>query len=274
MTTMTTRVSPEWLALREPVDAASRSADLAEALRRNLDGARPIVVHDLGCGTGSMARWLAPELPGPQLWVMYDQDSRLLRHAAAALPARVRDGGPVAAQTRHRDVTNLSDEELAGASVVTASALLDILTAAEVERIVDRCVKAGCPTLLTLSVIGRVEMAPADPLDDEIAAAFNAHQRRVTERGRLLGPDAVPMTVALFEHAGAEVHVRRTVWRLGAAESALLAEWLAGWVAAACEQRPELTFAAADYMRRRLTEAAAGKLRVEVHHEDVLAWPR
>ena len=38
--------------------------------------------------------------------------------------------------------------------------------------------------LLTLSVVGRVELNPADPLDRRVAAAFDAHQRRVTERGR------------------------------------------------------------------------------------------
>lgn len=274
MTAMTTRVSPEWLALREPADAASRAAELAEALRRSLDDARPVVVHDLGCGTGSMARWLAPRLPGPQLWVMYDQDPVLLRHAAAALPARARDGRPIAVQARQRDVSNLTDEEMAGATIVTASALLDILTADEVERIVDGCVKARCATLLTLSVVGRVELTPADPLDAEIAEAFNAHQRRMTERGRLIGPSASRMAVALFEHAGAEVVVRPSVWRLGSANTDLLIEWFAGWIGAACEQRPDLTLSTADYVGRRLAEAAEGTLRVDVHHEDVLAWPR
>ena len=52
------------------------------------------------------------------------------------------------------------------------------------------CAGAGCPILLTLSVVGRVELTPADPLDRRVAAAFDAHQRRTTERGRLLGPDA------------------------------------------------------------------------------------
>ncbi len=52
--------------------------------------------------------------------------------------------------------------------------------------------------LLTLSVVGRVELTPADPLDAGIAAAFNDHQRRATERGRLLGPDAVAVATEAF----------------------------------------------------------------------------
>ena len=44
------------------------------------------VIHDLGCGTGSMGRWLAPLLPGPQHWVVHDRDADLLEVAAADLP--------------------------------------------------------------------------------------------------------------------------------------------------------------------------------------------
>ncbi|HEY4993348.1 MAG TPA: hypothetical protein VII33_14835 [Nakamurella sp.] len=64
------------------------------------------------------------------------------------------------------------------------------------------------------------------------------------------------------------------VWRLGAADTALTAEWFTGWVGAACDQRPELTAAAAGYQRRRGAEAAAGRVGVTVHHHDLLARPR
>ncbi len=70
---------------------------------------------------------------------------------------------------------------------MTASALLDVLTREEIDRLAAACAGAGVPALLTLSVVGRVEFTPADPLDAEFAEAFNAHQRR----GELLGPDAI-----------------------------------------------------------------------------------
>ena len=58
----------DWLALREPADAAARSRTLVDVLRPVLDGRpdRPLEVHDLGCGAGSMGRWLAPLLSVPQ----------------------------------------------------------------------------------------------------------------------------------------------------------------------------------------------------------------
>jgi len=268
------RVSPAWLALREPADAAARAIDLVEDVRRLLPASAPVVVHDLGCGTGSMARWLAPQLSGAQHWVMYDRDADLLAHAAANVPPLSADDSRVSVETRQRDITRLDQRDLTGASLVTASALLDMLTAAEVERIARSCVEAGCPALLTMSVTGRVDLTPSDPLDDAIASAFNAHQRRTHGDGPLLGPDAVGAAADVFATLNAEVDIRPSPWRLGASESALAVEWFRGWVSAACEQRPELTAATHAYVEQRLADAAGGRLRVTVHHHDLLAVPR
>jgi hypothetical protein len=117
-------------------------------------------------------------------------------------------------------------------------------------------------------------MIPADPLDRRVAAAFDAHQRRATDRGRLLGPDAVRCAVEQFGQVGAEVLVRPSPWRLGASQAELAAEWFTGWVAAACEQEVELAVEADAYTRRRLAQAGAGRLAVTVDHADLLVLPR
>src|SRR5258705_4803730 len=181
--------SPAWLGLREAADAEGRSLELLDALRRHLSDASPLVIRDLGCGTGSMGRWLAGRLPGPQHWIMYDSDAVLLDHAAASL---VQAADSITVETRQDDVTRLSAADLAGASLVTASALLDLLTLDEVHGLAAACVGAACPALLVLSVVGRVELTPAGPRDAEIAVAFNAHQRRTVEGGRRLCPDSAP----------------------------------------------------------------------------------
>ena len=69
------------------------------------------------------------------------------------------------------------------------------------------------------------------------------------------------------------MHVRPSPWRLGAAESALAAEWLGGWLDAAFEQDAELAAEAAAYARRRLAQARAGRLAVTVGHADLLVVP-
>jgi hypothetical protein len=164
--------------------------------------------------------------------------------------------------------------ELAGAALITASALLDTMTADELERLVATCAGADCPVLIALSVTGHVEITPAEPFDQSVTDAFNAHQRRSTSAGKLLGPDAVGAAVDSFTRLGLEVLVRPSPWRLGPRHAALAAAWFTGWLAGACEQRPELRAHAASYARRRLTEAAAGDLSVTVHHQDLLVRPR
>lgn len=255
----TTQFAPEWLALREGADAAARAEELLEPLRAQLTG--PLVVRDLGCGTGAMGRWLAPRLPNPQHWILTDRDLALLVRAASSLP--------VPAVTVQRDITELTAADLAGTSLVTGSALLDLLTADEVDALAGACVTEGLPALLTLSVVGRVELDPMDPLDAEVEAAFNAHQRRTVDGRRLLGPDAVTATAAAFERRGAVVHRRPSPWRLGPEQAELAAQWLVGWVAAASEQEPGLDLDG--YLRHRLATCEAGELRVTVHHEDLLA---
>ncbi|MET8678877.1 class I SAM-dependent methyltransferase [Streptomyces sp. NPDC004647] len=275
--THTPRYAPEWLELREGADAAARAAGLLHPLRRHLaDLPRRgpgLVIRDLGCGTGSMGRWLAPRLPGPQHWILHDHDPDLLDRAVALTPGKAADGSRVTVATERGDIARLTADGLAGTSLVTASALLDVLTRDELDWLVAACADAGCPALLALSVVGRVEFTPADPLDAEIADAFNAHQRRSDQGRGMLGPEAVEAAAEAFGRRGATVRVHASPWRLGADESALTAEWLRGWVGAACDQRPDLAPGAEAYLRRRLEACAAGELRVLVHHSDLLALP-
>jgi len=272
VTTEPVRAGAGWLALREPVDAAARSTELVEELRGSLTPSRPLVVHDLGSGSGSMARWLAPQLPGAQHWVLHDRDVELLQLAAAHPPGAASDGAPVTSETRSDDITRLAS--LPDAGLVTASALLDMFTAEELQRLVATVVTARCPVLIALSVVGRVELAPVDPLDERVAGAFNAHQRRVRSTGALLGPDAVGHAVDEFARQGLDVLVRNSPWRLGPGDAELAAAWFEGWLGAACEQEPDLVADARAYAGRRREELSAGLLSVTVHHEDLLARPR
>jgi SAM-dependent methyltransferase len=273
MTSEPVRAGAGWLALREPADAAARSTALVEELRPYLVDDRVTTVHDLGCGTGSMARWLAPRLSGPQHWVLHDRDAELLVLAGADPPRASSDGAPVSAETRHDDITRLDLSVLADASLVTASALLDMLTSDELDRLVRDCAATGCPLLLTLSVTGLVDLAPANPLDALFVAAFNKHQRRASDIGRRLGPDALEAAVDGFARLGREVEVRPSPWRLGPDSTELTRQWLAGWVGPACEQRPELERLRHSYVQRRLAELDEGRLRVTVHHQDLLVHP-
>lgn len=268
------RVSERWLALREPADAAARSGELVEVLLQHLPGTGRRVIHDLGCGSGAMGRWLAPRLPGPQHWVLHDRDPALLAAALAEPPGPAADGAAVTVEARRSDISRVQTDDLAGATLITASALLDMLTKDELDILASLGVATDCPALFTLSVVGRVELTPGDPLDGRVAAAFNAHQRRLTDKGRLLGPDAPAAATEEFGRLGAMVFERPSFWRLGASNAELGRVWFAGWVGAACEQEPELAAHTDAYVRRRLAQARAGQLAVTVEHADLLALPR
>lgn len=232
--------APDWLALREPADAAARSTELVALLRE------PAVVRDLGCGSGSMGRWLRPLLR-TGTWYLHDRDPVLLEIAA-------RDGGIAVVG----DLAAL--DSLAGTDLVTCSALLDLLTAPEVDRLADLC--AGVEVLFTLSVSGGASLDPPDPLDARFAAAFDAHQRR----SGLLGPDAGGYAAQAFRNRGRTVETRDSPWRL--TQGPLLEEWLRGWISAAVKHDPTLRAEAAPYLRRRLADP---DLRATVPHLDVLA---
>jgi hypothetical protein len=251
------RFDAAWLGLREPADAAARSAALVSRVLAELPA--PAVVHDLGSGTGSMVRWLAPRLSGAR-WVLHDRDPDLLALA------------PDGVERRITDLAALTAGDLPDAGLVTASALLDVLTAAEVETIAGACARLRVPALLTLTVVGRVDLDPPHPLDAAVAAAIDAHQRRTVAGRRQLGPDAVGVATRAFVTSGAAVDVRPSPWVLGGADADLLGAWLRGWVGAAAQRRPDL--ALEGYLADRLTAARAGRLRVTVHHADLLArWP-
>ena len=252
---MTGEFSETWLGLREPADAAARARDLVALLPGPVR-----VIRDLGCGTGSLGRWLAPQLPGPQHWIMADRDPVLLDHARANMPFP-----GVTVTTEVSDVTALRAADLAGTDLVTCSALLDILTAEEVASLAAACAEARTPALFTLSVAGEVTLDPELPDDRAVEAAFNEHQRRVHGGRSLLGPDAPAVAAAAFEKAGATVVTRPSPWRLDSGMSALSAQWLRGWVGAAREQRPDLRLDT--YLNERLGDLP----RITVEHVDLLA---
>lgn len=267
------RYASSWLDLREPADAAARATELVDVLRSHLTGVPDQVILDLGCGTGSMARWLAPRLGGRQHWIMQDHDADLLDFAAASI---IGTGAAITVETRQGDITKLTAADLDGVSLVTTSALLDLLDANDAGRIAAACAESGTPALFTLSVSGRAELTPAEPLDGPLNSAFNDHLRHHVAGRTLLGADAADAVSRAFTDRGATVQVVPSVWRLGPDQRTLTAEWLRGWVTAASTRLGRdaaVEHEIDDYLSRRLAQAAAGELTVTVHHADLLALP-
>jgi hypothetical protein len=272
--------SPEWLALREPADARARAGALEVALASAMAARGPTpgttwVAVDLASGTGANVRHLAPRLPGPQRWRLLDADPRLLERARERCTGlRAADGSPVEIESRTLDLARTSLREACdGASLVTASALLDLVSEAWVQALAAACAGAGAVTLLALDYDGRRECLPGDAGDAQALAAFEQHQRRDKGFGPALGAQATEAAATAFAARG--FHVRRAPsdWWLGPEEAPLQAALLRGWAEAASEARPEARAAIETWQGRRTAHLAARVSRLHVGHQDLLAVP-
>src|SRR5579872_1979867 len=81
----------DWLTLREPFDHHARSVVLARQLVERLPK-RPRLL-DLGAGTGSLFRSLAPIIGRGQDWLLIDADDALLEDAFGRTAAWARRQG-------------------------------------------------------------------------------------------------------------------------------------------------------------------------------------
>lgn len=265
--------SEQWLALREPVDSASRCGHVSAAVAEYLHG--PVEVVDMGAGTGANARCLAPRLAGPQHWRLLDHDAGLLRRAASECSVlHAADGRAVTVSPEQIDLASFDWAEVAGSDLITASALLDLVGEQWIDALVEAAGRMGCCALFALSYDGRIEWSPEDADDELVRVAFNEHQRGQVHFGEpTLGPAAGFHAAGRFSAAGFEVVRGDSAWRLGADEMPLLAALIDGWVAAATEQMPERSQRITDWAERRRKAVAEGRARVLVGHLDFAAMP-
>ncbi|MGY6553108.1 MAG: methyltransferase domain-containing protein [Wenzhouxiangella sp.] len=275
----------DWLSLREPADHAARSealfARLTPFLTERAAQGGAVRILDLGAGSGSNLRWLAPRLEYAQDWTLVDRDAGLLARAEAS-SLQAPTARPLRVQTLKADLADSALPWIAAADLVTAAAFFDLVSAEWIERLSASCARVGAACLFVLSVDGRRGLMDANgsAIKDEddlfLQALFNAHQRREKGLGAALGPDAGPALARRLAAHGLEVETQASDWRLPAGQDltkALGRELIKGWRAAALEQAPDAASRIDAWHQRRQAELAAGRLGLHVGHLDVLALP-
>jgi hypothetical protein len=279
-----------WLAQREAADWAARSEMLVQRVRDVVAHTGTVSALDLCTGTGSNLRYLMGRLPARQRWLVVDRDDALLPEVpirlsrwAEAHGYSVRPDGRITdlrgdrfechVETRQMNLARLDAEIFEGKHLVTASALLDLVSESWLRLLAGRCRTVGAAVLLTLTYDGRSACNPVEPEDDMVRELMNQHQ--MTDKG-LGGPASGPQAWAVaeraFREAGYRVEGASSDWSLKPSEQRFQRELIEGWARAGREIAPQHAETIADWLRRRLDHLAAGRSRIVVGHRDMAAW--
>lgn len=291
----------DWLDLREPFDALARSEAVAARLLAGLP-ARPRLL-DLGAGTGSLFRWLAPRIGRAQAWTLVDASRETTEAAFDTIADRAEEVGlrvtfpsrrtllvhaPGGAWRVEALIADLAEAPgnlpslRDGADAVLCSALCDLVSAPWLEGM---AAALRVPFYAALCVDGRAAFAPPHPADARVAAGFRRDQGRDKGfGGPALGPAAQAAIARIFGARGFAVEGAASDWvvrgRGGLAEPALrgrtagfLAELVIGHAEAAARQDRRGAARIANWREARLAQVAEGRLSVRVGHRDVLAVP-
>ena len=264
-----TGFSADWLALREPHDVRARNPAVLNAVVASLAGNTAVRIVDLACGTGSTLRALSPRLPARQNWRLADNDLGLLARATATThPAGV--SVTAVPLDLNRDLEAVLDGPV---DLITASALLDLVSEAWLERLAVEIAARSIPLYAALSYDGRIELGPADPLDAAIAAAVNAHQRTDKGFGPALGPAAASAAIARFEKLGYSILHGASDWVIGPDDRDIQMEIFASW-AGAVRELGDLSLAdTVGWLTRRRDAIAAGRSSIRIGHVDIFVRP-
>ncbi len=264
--------SAEWLRLREGADHRARDIGLVQALAAYLAGRDEAALLDLGCGTGSNLRTLAPALPARQHWRLVDHDPALLEAARAQIASwqgKARLPG-LTYDLEQADLrTELERLLQPDCDVVTAAALFDLVSTGWMDAFVARLAERRCAFYTVLIYDGEMRWAPAHPADEAIAEAFNAHQRRDKGFGPAAGPEAAPYLEAKHKAEGYRVMTARSPWRLTRKDLPLMTAAAEGIAQAAAETGRLSPADIASWLSARQNLKSC-----EIGHIDLLALPQ
>ncbi len=284
----------DWLTIRESADAAARSVAVTDAVAEHLASrvgpGSELSILDLGSGTGANLRYLAGRLPRPQCWRLVDRDAVLLAQVLPRVSAWATGRGAIVSGTpcgtvvrgsdldcrievRRVDLARLDRADLfGGRALVTASALLDLVSARWLHQLAEACGGVGAVVLFVLTYDGRWSCTPEDRSDETVRQLVNRHQHSVKGFGRALGPDATGHAARAFEAVGYEVQSASSDWRLGPTDGVLQRALIEGWSTAARQIDPSSADAIEAWRARRLAWVGEAVSQIDVGHSDLAAW--
>jgi hypothetical protein len=157
-------------------------------------------------------------------------------------------------------------------ALVTAAALLDLVSESWLRELASRCRGRGAAVLFALSYDGRIQCSPSDPEDAGIRDLVNRHQRTDKGFGPALGPDAADAAERCLTSLGYQVQREPSDWVLAAESDQLQRQLVEGWADAAMAIAPERSASIRGWLARRLTHVAGGRSQLVVGHQDLGGW--
>lgn len=223
--------SSQWLATREAADHRSRNLALRGQLNALLTSSRsndsqPLRIIDLGSGTGSNLRGLAPHLDSDQHWTLTDYDAKLIEASRLALTAWAdssdastdtvlhlkKSGKRIQVDFLCTDLSkNIETILEQPADLLTAAAFFDLVAEPWLERF---CSALCTPLYTVLTYDGTEQWIPKHPADQEALRAFHAHQATDKGFGLAAGPRAVDIMQRRLLDYGFQVSIAPSPWEL------------------------------------------------------------
>jgi SAM-dependent methyltransferase len=276
--------SADWLALREPCDHASVNPEVSAALTARFAGRDTIRMVDLGCGAGSNLRGTYAALGQRQDWTLVDYDPKLLAAARERLSswadtasvvgeglALTKAGRDISVCFREADLAGGDFAHVvAGADLVTAAALFDLVSVPVIERLADVVRDNGQSFYTVLTYDGFTQWAPPHSADDAVRAAFNAHQKTDKGFGPAAGPGGTTALAKAFYKRNFRVLRGTSPWIVDGRYGPLREELDKGFANAAVESGAVVRATASQWLANRLGRADAVSV---IGHEDLLALP-
>jgi len=257
------KFSTEWLSLREPIDHRSRNQDLQAQVINYLAKVKTVYpgtvrLTDLGSGTGSNLRALAPLLNAVQHWTLTDYDLELLQAARTSLLAWADSEianhvleSTIATSTQikplsiskenkkmivefrcvdlNKDYRTILDEP---ADIITAAAFFDLVAEPWLTKF---CAYLSKPLYTVLTYDGIEKWSPPEIIDVDILKAF--HQHQITDKGfgSALGPAASERMQSLLRECHFSTVCASSPWILDNHDHLLIEHLASGTVGAVRE---------------------------------------
>jgi hypothetical protein len=228
-----------------------------------------LAIVDLACGAGATMRAISSRLPARQNWRLVDNDLSLLARAASGVSNTDRMVVTIPIDISH-DLEAALDGPI---ELVTTSALLDLVSAAWLERLAIETAVRSLPVYAALTYDGRAVFDPSDALDVAMTQAVNRHQRGDKGFGNALGPTAASAVISQFEAVRYSVTQGPSDWMFGPRDSEIQLEFLTGWASAAREMGELPLSEIIGWLTRRRDHVTSGRSSIRVGHVDVFARP-